>query len=215
MKILFEDKFIAVCLKPAGVVSQSTNGGRDMISMLNEHFEQNGEKAQAYPVHRLDRETAGIMVYAKSSKAAAALSKQAEQNKIKKHYYAVVRGCPEEKCGVLKDLLFRDKQKNKTYVVKRERKGVRDASLEYEVMGENDGKTLLDILLHTGRTHQIRVQFASRKMPLYGDGKYGGGSGKLALFAHTLEFSHPVSGEKMIFSEKPDTAEFPWSEFDM
>lgn len=215
MKILFEDKFIAVCLKPAGVISQSTDGGKDMISLLNAHFEQNGEKTQAYPVHRLDRETAGIMVYAKSSKAAASLSKQAEQNEIKKHYYAVVRGCPEKKSGVLKDLLFRDKQKNKTYVVKRERKGVRDASLEYEVIGENDGKTLLDILLHTGRTHQIRVQFASRKMPLYGDGKYGGGSGKLALFSHTLEFSHPISGEKMIFSEKPDTAEFPWNEFDM
>lgn len=215
MKILFEDEFVAVCLKPAGIISQSTNGGKDMIAMLNEHFEQNGEKAQAYPVHRLDRETAGIMVYAKSSKAAASLSKQAEQNKIRKHYYAVVQGCPEEKSGVLRDLLFRDKQKNKTYVVKRERKGVRDASLEYEVMGESNGKTLLDILLHTGRTHQIRVQFASRKMPLYGDGKYGGGSGKLALFAHTLEFSHPQSGEKIIFSEKPDTAEFPWNEFDM
>lgn len=215
MKILFEDKFIAVCLKPAGVISQSTDGGKDMISLLNAHFEQNGEKTQAYPVHRLDRETAGIMVYAKSPKAAAALSKQVEQNLIKKHYYAVVQGCPEEKSGVLKDLLFRDKQKNKTYVVKRERKGVRDASLEYDVIGENSGMALLDILLHTGRTHQIRVQFASRKMPLYGDGKYGGGSGKLALFAHTLEFSHPVSGETMVFTAKPDTAEYPWNEFDI
>lgn len=215
MKILHEDKFIAVCLKPAGMVSQSTDGGKDMISLLNAHFEQNGENTQAYPVHRLDRETAGVMVYAKSSKAAAALSKQIEQNSVKKHYYAVVQGCPDEKSGVLKDLLFRDKQKNKTYVVKRERKGVRDASLEYEVIGESNGKALLDILLHTGRTHQIRVQFASRKMPLYGDGKYGGGSGKLALFAHTLEFAHPVSGKKMIFSEKPDAEEFPWNEFDI
>ena len=215
MKILFEDKFIAVCVKPAGIVSQSTDGGKDMISLLNAHFEQNGEKAKAYPVHRLDRETAGVMVYAKSSKAAAALSKQIEQNTIKKHYYAVVQGVPGEKSGVLKDLLFRDKQKNKTYVVKRERKGVREASLEYEVVGENDGKALLDILLHTGRTHQIRVQFSSRKMPLYGDGKYGGGSGKLALFAHTLEFIHPVSGEKISLSEKPDTEEYPWNEFDI
>lgn len=214
MKIKFEDEYIAVCLKPAGVVSQSTDGGSDMISMLNIHFEKNGEKAQAYPVHRLDRETAGLMVYAKSSKAAAHLSRQAEQNKIKKRYYAVVQGKPAEKSGVLTDLLFRDKQKNKTYVVKRMRKGVRDASLEYEVKGECDGMTLLDILLHTGRTHQIRVQFASRKMPLYGDGKYGGGSGKLALFAHTLEFTHPKSGEKMTFSAKPDTTEFPWNKFE-
>ncbi|MBE6772143.1 MAG: RluA family pseudouridine synthase [Ruminococcaceae bacterium] len=213
MKIKFEDKHIIVCFKPAGIISQSTEG-TDMISVLNKHFEQNCEEAQAYPVHRLDKETAGLMVYAKNSKAAANLSKQAEQNKIKKHYYAVLNGVPSEKSGVLTDLLFRDKQKNKTYVVNRMRKGVRNASLEYTVADEKSGISLVDILLHTGRTHQIRVQFASRKMPLYGDGRYGGGSGKLALFAHTLEFEHPVSGEKMIFSEKPDTTEYPWSEFE-
>lgn len=214
MEILFQDKNIAVCFKPAGIISQSTDGGSDMISLLNEVFEKNGEDAKAYPVHRLDRETAGVMVYAKNSKSAAALSKQAEQNTIKKRYYAVVRGVPDEKNGALKDLLFRDKQKNKTYTVKKMRKGVREASLEYNVIGGNSEHSLLDILLHTGRTHQIRVQFASRKMPLYGDGRYGGGSGKLALFAHTLEFSHPVSGEKMIFTAKPDRTEYPWSEFE-
>ena len=186
-----------------------------MIALLNAHFEENGEKATTYPVHRLDRETSGIMVYAKTSFAAAALSKQAEQNKIKKRYYSVIQGCPSEKSGVLKDLLFRDKQKNKTYVVSRMRKGVRDASLEYSVIGENRGLSLLDILLHTGRTHQIRVQFASRKMPLVGDGRYGGGSGKLALFAHTLEFTHPKNGENLSFSAKPDFEEFPWNEFNV
>jgi 23S rRNA pseudouridine1911/1915/1917 synthase len=211
-EILIEDKHIAVCFKPAGVLSQNGEGA-DMISMLNEHFAQNGENAQAYPVHRLDRETAGIMVYAKNSKAAAVLSKQAEQNQIKKRYYAVVKGIPEEKSGVLKDLLFRDKQKNKTYTVKRMRKGVREASLGYEVIGEADGLSMLDILLHTGRTHQIRVQFSSRKMPLFGDGRYGGGSGNLALFAHTLEFTHPVSGEKLVFSKKPDQLAEPWNKF--
>lgn len=213
MELLIEDKHIAVCFKPAGVLSQSGDG-RDMISMLNEHFAQNGEKAQAYPVHRLDRETAGLMVYAKTSAAAAALSKQAEQNLIKKRYYAVVKGSPAEKSGVLKDLLFRDKQKNKTYTVRRMRKGVREASLEYEVIGESGGFSLLDILLHTGRTHQIRVQFSSRKMPLFGDGRYGGGSGSLALFAHTLELAHPVSGEKLSFSKKPDMSTEPWNKFE-
>lgn len=212
MKILFEDNHIAVCVKPSGILSQNGDGG-DMISMLNAHFLENGEKAEAYPIHRLDRETAGVMVYAKSSKSAAALSKQIEQNTVKKHYYAVVKGCPEEKSGVLKDLLFRDKQKNKSYTVKRMRKGVREASLEYEVVSENGGFSMLDILLHTGRTHQIRVQFSSRKMPLYGDGRYGGGAGNLALFAHTLEFCHPVSGEKMIFSDKPDMTAEPWNMF--
>ena len=212
---MFEDKYIVVCIKPAGIISQSSEGGNDMIALLNAHFTENGETATAYPVHRLDRETAGVMVYAKSSFAASGLSKQIEQNKIKKRYYAVIQGIPEEKSGVLKDLLFRDKQKNKTYVVGRMRKGVRDASLEYSVIGEADGISLLDILLHTGRTHQIRVQFASRKMPLVGDGRYGGGSGKLALFAHTLEFTHPKTKEKLTFSAKPDSSEFPWNKFNM
>lgn len=211
MEILFEDKSIIVCVKPAGIISQSS-GGTDMISMLNEHF---AGSAQAYPVHRLDRETGGVMVYAKNARSAAALSKQAEQNQIKKHYYAVIKGCPDEKSGVLKDLLFRDKQKNKTFVVKRMRKGVRDASLEYEVIGESGGLALLDILLHTGRTHQIRVQFSSRKMPLYGDGRYGGGSGNLALFARSLEFSHPESGERLTFSAKPDIESEPWNKFNI
>lgn len=212
-EILFEDKHIAVCFKPSGVLSQNGEGA-DMISALNAHFQENSEKAEAFPVHRLDRETAGIMVYAKNSRAAAALSKQAEQNLIKKRYFAVVKGAPEEKSAVLRDLLFRDKQKNKTYTVKRMRKGVREASLEYEVIGEAHGLSLLDILLHTGRTHQIRVQFASRKMPLYGDGRYGGGGGNLALFAHTLEFRHPVSGEAMVFSKKPDNCTEPWNKFE-
>ncbi len=181
-----------------------------MVAMLNEYF---GSIAQAYPVHRLDRETGRVMVFAKTSKAAAELSMQIQQNKFKKRYFAVVKGVPEEKSGTLKDLLFRDKQKNKTFTVKRMRKGVRNASLEYEVIGEADGYSLLDILLHTGRTHQIRVQFSSRKLPLYGDGKYGGGAGNLALFARSLEFYHPVSGEKLYFSTKPDTSSEPWNKF--
>ncbi len=212
MKILYEDNQIIVCLKPAGVLSQNGEG-ENMISLLNEHFLHNGEKCGAYPVHRLDRETAGVMVFAKNAKSAAALSKQIEQNTVKKRYYAVIKGVPEEKSGILKDLLFRDKQKNKSFTVKRMRKGVREASLEYEVVGENGGFSMVDILLHTGRTHQIRVQFSSRKMPLSGDGRYGGGSGNLALFAHTLEFSHPVSGEKMVFSDKPDMTAEPWNMF--
>ncbi len=211
-EILFEDSHITVCLKPAGIISQSSGGGEDMISVLNAYFEEKGEKAHAYPVHRLDRETTGIMVYAKTQSAAAALSRQAEQNTIKKRYFAVTRGIPREKSGVLKDLLFRDKQKNKTYVVNRQRKGVRDASLEYTVKGENNGTALWDILLHTGRTHQIRVQLASRKMPLIGDGRYGGGGGSLALFAYSLEFNHPKTGEKMLFTASPPD-EYPWNSF--
>lgn len=213
--IIYEDSSIAVCIKPSGIQSQASADGKDMITLLNAHFESNAEKAQALPVHRLDRETSGVMVYAKTSAAAAKLSEQITKNEIKKRYYAVIKGSPEEKEGVLKDLLFRDKQKNKSFVVKKMRKGVREASLEYKIIGECEGLSLLDVLLHTGRTHQIRVQFASRKLPLYGDGRYGGGSGNLALFSHSLEFAHPVSGEELVFTALPDTNEYPWNKFEL
>lgn len=211
--VKFEDENIIVCVKPAGVLSQGSESGKSMISLLNEHFESTGQKCEVYPVHRLDRETSGLIVYAKNSRSAARLSEQIAKNEIKKRYYAVVKGVPDEKEGVFRDLLFRDKQKNKSFVVKRKRAGVREASLEYKVVGEGDGLSLVDILLHTGRTHQIRVQFSSRKMPLTGDGKYGGGSGSLALFAHTLEFRHPATGEQMTFTALPDTEAYPWNEF--
>ena len=207
MNVLFEDDNIIVCVKPAGVLSQQGDA-ENMPDLLSD----NG-KRQIFPVHRLDRETGGVMVFAKNSRSAAELSKQITENTVKKRYLAVIKGTPEEKSGVLEDLLFRDKQKNKTFAVKRMRKGVRQASLEYEVLGESDDLTLINVLLHTGRTHQIRVQFSSRKMPLYGDGRYGGGSGELALFACELTFLHPVSGKQMTFSALPDEKIYPWELF--
>ena len=207
--IIFEDPCIAVCLKPAGLLSQAGEG-ESMLSLLDRHFAENGEKAKAYPVHRLDRETGGLMVYAKDSYSAAALSAEVQSHGLKKRYYAVTNGVPAEASGTLTDLLFRDKQKNKTFVVKRMRKGVREAALDYRV-----GKALIEVSLLTGRTHQIRVQFASRRLPLVGDGRYGGGSGRLALFACGLEFTHPISGERMSFSALPPTEEYPWNEFDI
>ena len=209
--ILFEDASVIVCLKPAGL--QSQGGKNDLVSVLNGYFTDNKSDAKAFPVHRLDRDTAGVMVFAKNSSAAAKLSAQIANNEMKKHYYAVISGKPEEESGILKDLLFHDRQKNKTYTVKRSRKGVKEASLEYKTVGHSYGFTMLDILLHTGRTHQIRVQFASRKMPLYSDGKYGGGSGKLALFAYKLEFIHPITNEPLCFTAKPDEDEYPWNMF--
>lgn len=211
MTVLYEDNDIIVCLKPAGINSQG--GNSDMVEKLNSYIAENGSNAVIHPVHRLDRETAGVMVFAKNAKSAAELSKQISCNAMKKHYFAVINGVPSEKNGVLKDLLFHDRQKNKTYTVRRSRKGVKEASLEYVTVCEADGLSLLDILLHTGRTHQIRVQFASRKLPLYGDGKYGGGSGKLALFAYKLEFTHPATHKEMIFTASPDYSEYPWNKF--
>ena len=111
--IIFEDPCIAVCLKPAGLLSQAGEG-ESMLSLLDRHFAENGEKAKAYPVHRLDRETGGLMVYAKDSHSAAALSAEVQSHGLKKRYYAVTNGVPAEASGTLTDLLFRDKQKNKT-----------------------------------------------------------------------------------------------------
>lgn len=208
VQLIGEDEHIAVVLKPAGMLSEGEGRG-SVITALREMC-----GTEIYPIHRLDKETAGVMVYAKNKKAAAKLSEQVRENKIHKKYYAVLTAVPELKEATLEDLLFRDKQKNKTYVVKRMRKGVRDASLSYRVIGTNESFALADITLKTGRTHQIRVQFASRKMPLYGDGKYGGGSGKLALFSYSLSFTHPVTGEQMCFTAKPDIAEYPWNLFE-
>ncbi len=214
VKTLYEDDCIVVCVKPAGLLSQAGDS-QSMISLLNDYFAETEQNAQAYSVHRLDKETGGVMVFAKNAKSAAFLSAEVQNHRMKKRYFAVIKGVPEEKSGTFTDLLFRDKQKNKTFVVKRMRKGVREAVLNYEALAEKNGLTLVSVTLGTGRTHQIRVQFSSRGMPLVGDGRYGGGAGQLALFAYGLEFCHPKTGERMTFSALPDLSEFPWNEFDI
>lgn len=206
MKIFIDDDDILVCMKPAGILSQSTEGKGTSVQDLYGNV-------KLYPVHRLDRETTGIMVYAKNQAAASALSEQITQNKFEKKYFAVIKGVPEEKSGELNDLLFRDMKKNKTYLVKRERKGVRKASLLYEVIDVSEGMSLVDVRLITGRTHQIRAQFSGRGMPLCGDGKYGGGPGELALISYSLCFFHPASGKRMEFRELPDIDQYPWNLF--
>ncbi|MCQ2480386.1 MAG: RluA family pseudouridine synthase, partial [Clostridia bacterium] len=171
MNILFEDKHLIFAVKPKGVLSQSGEG-ENMIDLLSEG------RGEIFPIHRLDKSVSGVMVFAKTKAAAGKLSAMVQNNEIKKEYLAVVCGKPQEESAVLEDLLFKDSSKNKSFVVKRMRKGVKKASLEYETMGTviDEGKelSLLKILLHTGRTHQIRVQFSSRKLPLLGDGRYGG-----------------------------------------
>lgn len=167
------------------------------------------EKAYVAVVHRLDKEVGGVMVYALTQKAAAGLSKAVQAHKLGKVYNAVLQGVPEREQAVLEDLLYHDKTRNKTYVVDRPRKGVKDASLEYEVVQSGSQRTLVQIRLHTGRTHQIRVQFASRKLPLVGDGKYGGKEPglPLCLWSRELSFDHPVTGQPMVFTQEPDWME--------
>lgn len=206
MKILFEDNSIIVCIKPVGLISQCDSSGKEsMISLLNEHC-----KATVYPLHRLDRDVGGIMVYAKTRKAAAILSQDIAEHRLKKEYIALIHGIPEANEGEMRDLLFKDSRKNKSFVVKRVRKGVKEALLEYCVLStktdEDETLSTVRVLLHTGRTHQIRVQFSSRKMPLAGDKKYGAKDSfdDIGLWSYSLTFSHPETKEKLVFSCEPE-----------
>ncbi len=206
MQMLYEDSAIVVVVKEPGQLSEAADGSSDsLITRLNAHFRLNGETAQAYPIHRLDRNVGGIMVYAKTRPAAAQLSAAVRQNLLGKEYLAAVHGCPAPSQGFLEDLLWKDVRTNKTFVVTRMRKGVKPASLEYRVVETRADRSLVRIRLHTGRSHQIRVQFASRKWPLIGDGKYGAKDNEaLALFSCRLAFPHPATKEIMEFEFFPE-----------
>ncbi len=206
IKILYEDAHLAVAVKPRGVLSEGgTPGG--MPALLEAAC-----GVPLYSVHRLDRETAGIMVYAKSGRIAGLLSEALQGGGFLKEYQAVVHGVPSPPFGEYRDLLFRDAKKNKTYLVDRKRAGVREATLSYRteqtVTKEGQPFSLVSIRLGTGRTHQIRAQFAGRGMPLYGDGRYGGRErAPLGLFACHLSFLHPVTKKALDFCEEPPEEE--------
>ena len=201
--IIHIDNDIIVCLKPAGLLSE----GECPESLLTLLAEQCG--GQVYPVHRLDRGASGLMVFTRHSKAAAGLSRAVQEKQLKKEYFALLSGVPAEKEGELTDYLFKDSRKGKVFAVSRPRKGVRDARLTYRVLWQDGENALVRVALDTGRTHQIRVQFSSRGMPLWGDGKYGSRvKGELALFSCGLGFPHPKTGKPMTFEARPQGA--PW-----
>ncbi len=183
--IFAENHSVILCEKPVGVLSQPSPVQQEsMLSLLEAQC-----GCAVYPIHRLDREVGGVMVFAKTQAAAAVLSAAVQQRTLEKEYLAVVRGRPADPSGTFTDLLFKDSGRGKTFVVTRMRKGVKEASLSYEVLAERDGCTLVLVRLRTGRTHQIRVQFSSRGMPLLGDRKYGGPAAPgLALWSCKLAF---------------------------
>ena len=226
--ILYEDAALVVLDKPAGLSSEE-----GVPAALRKHWGR--PDAYVGVIHRLDTGVSGLMVYAKTPQAAAALSRQVAQSQqyyavqdgraesaadapdappFRKEYRALIAGGPDETLpagGVLRDYLFKDSRRGRVFPVSRPRKGVREAVLEYRITASNGTLSLADIPLHTGRTHQIRVQFASRRHPLWGDGKYGSHfKGTIALQSARLCFLHPETGEPMEFAlEKPDTA--PWN----
>lgn len=159
-----------------------------------------------YPLHRLDKQVGGVMVFAKTKVAASILSTDIANRKLKKEYLALVHGKPEKDNDEMRDLLFKDSRKNKSYVVDRMRKGVKEAILEYKLINHKNGLSLVEVLLHTGRTHQIRVQFASRKMPLVGDKKYGSNDNydNIGLWSYRITFNHPKTKQLLSFQKAPE-----------
>ncbi len=208
MKIYYEDKYLIVANKEAGIASQKDPSGRaDMITLLSEHC-----GSEVFCVHRLDTATEGVMVYAKDSKTAGRLTASLSDESAVKEYFCVVRATGLT-AGRMQDLLFHDKRKNKAFVVDRKRQGVKEAILDYTPLAEKDGLSLVRVKLHTGRTHQIRVQFASRRMPLVGDGKYGSKDNMpLALRCVHLSFKHPVTNKTVDTFAPPES---PWFSFEI
>ena len=218
MNILYDDEYITVCIKPPELLSEKSESGKDMISALEEHFMALGNGCEIYPLHRLDLGVGGVMVFAKSHDAASKMSTLVSGGGLIKEYLAIVNGKPERNTETLCDLLFKDSKRNKSFVVERKRAGVREAKLSYTLLEsktcEDEMLSLVKIRLYTGRSHQIRVQFSSRKMPLFGDRKYGAKNGKdIALWSYKLTFIHPFTGKEISIQALPDGD--IWNKFDL
>ncbi len=203
-EILFQDGALAVCIKPEGAPSEG-EGPQAMPALLSAQL-----GGRFFPVHRLDQPVGGVMVYARTQKAAAALSRAVQTGAFEKEYLAVLPARPDEDAGTLRDLLFYDRKRGKSFPAARMRAGVKEASLSYRVLDGADALCLVQVRLHTGRTHQIRVHMASLGHPLLGDTVYGGGKSRFevthasllsgqCLHAKTISFVHPITGELMKF----------------
>ena len=206
MDFIYKDDHIVVCVKPPRVLSTDEPGG------LPELLRKELGTEDFRTVHRLDRVVSGLMVVARNAAAASALSAQIREDSFGKEYLAVVHGVPPAQSGRLEDLLVRDKARKMTMVATQMAKGVQPASLRYWVLNSRDQMSRVHIQLETGRTHQIRVQFASRGMPLVGERKYAllDDPCEIALWSCRLAFAHPVTGEKMEFAKEPPES-YPWT----
>lgn len=219
--ILYEDNHVIVVLKPQMVACcPDESGDYNLFDCVKDYLKEAYNKpgnAFLGLVHRLDRPTGGVMVFAKTSKAAARLSEQMKNGGFEKKYYAVLCGAPSKKKAVLENYLRKNSINNTVYVCTQTEEGAKFASLEYEIKQEKAGLSLAEITLHTGRTHQIRVQTAAINCPVYGDMRYGGDKavkGRLALWAYSLRFKHPTTGESMKFMIEPPKEETPWKFFE-
>lgn len=212
MDFLYSDSSVIAAIKPPRVLSTDEPGG--MPQLVREAL--GDAKADVRTVHRLDRVVSGVMVLARTAAAASELSRQIREDAFEKEYLAVLHGVPEQDGAVLTDLLFRDKARKMTFVAQEPGKGVQEAVLSYRVLGTAEGKSLVRIRLGTGRTHQIRVQFSSRGLPLVGERKYAAGedSCEIALWSYRVSFSHPADGRRITLCQAPP-AQYPWSLFSL
>lgn len=221
LEVLYEDNQIIVVIKPQNLLSQSDQtGDDDMLSRVKNYVKEKYNKpGDVYIglVHRLDRPTGGIMVFARNSKSASRLSKQIQDRTFEKKYLAVVLNKVKAKFGELEDYLKKDVNTNLVKITPRSEQGTKLAILNYNFLKEENDLSLLEIEIKTGRSHQIRVQLSNMKNPIYGDFKYGDTINKrtegLALWAYKLEFTHPTKQEKMKFVSFPPENQLPWNNF--
>ena len=208
MELIYLDNEIVVCVKPPRVLSTDEPGG---LPELVRHALGN-PNADVRTVHRLDRVVSGVMVLARSAAAASELSRQIREDQVTKEYLAVVHGCPKPESGTLTDLLYRDKARRMTMVASHPGKGVQEAVLDYQLLHCAGDISRVKVHLRTGRTHQIRVQFASRGMPLVGERKYAtlDDPCEIALWSHKIGFFHPATGAWVEFYQEPPEG-YPWT----
>ena len=220
--ILHEDNHIIVVMKPQNLASCPDESGDDnLLDRIREYVKTTYDKpGNVYIglVHRLDRPTGGVMVFAKTSKAAGRLGEQMKTGDFEKKYLAVLNGTPNPESGTLVNYLKKNTVNNMVYLCTQATDGAKMASLEYRILQKDERLSLAEVRLHTGRSHQIRVQMAGIAHPVYGDMRYGGEraqKGKLALWAYSLTFTHPVTKERMKFICEPPEDEMPWNRFDV
>ncbi|MBP1155325.1 MULTISPECIES: RluA family pseudouridine synthase [unclassified Paenibacillus] len=216
--VLYEDNHVIVVIKPPNVPTQEDDSrDPDMLTLIKADLKERHQKPGNVflgLVHRLDRPVGGVMVFAKTSKAASRLSDAVRTRSIRKEYTAVLHNRPAQPQGTLKHHLLKDTKTNRVAVVPQSNPGAKEAILDYRVLGHQDGLSLVQVKLHTGRPHQIRVQFAEIGCPLVGDQRYGGRSAQqgqqIALWSTLLGFEHPVTKESLSFSSHPPKA-YPWN----
>ena len=217
--VIYEDNHLLVAVKPQNIPTQlDSSNDKDFLTMLKDYLKREHNKpGNVYLglVHRLDRPTGGVMVFAKTSKSAERLSEQIKDKSMKKTYFVVVNGKPKDKRGRLTNYLKKDEKNNTVKIVPRFEEGAKEAILDYELIDTKEGKSLLKINLLTGRSHQIRVQMAGINCSVVNDQKYGDQSskGNLALYSSQISFVHPTKKNTYVFDVPPPYDEYPWNLF--